>query len=97
MYCTCNLFSPFLKDLLQSNLLCVAVSVADYISRAESESRQGNPRDLKNNIKDMVTTLTFIDMKSNLILIMFCCLQIHFYWSYGALFLLVVLYCVIIR
>ncbi|XP_056615537.1 RNA-binding protein FXR1 isoform X2 [Triplophysa dalaica] len=29
------------------------VSVADYISRAESESRQGNPRDLKNNIKDM--------------------------------------------
>lgn len=45
----------------------------------------------------MVTTLTFIDMKSNLILIMFCCLQIHFYWSYGALFLLVVLYCVIIR
>ncbi|KAA0712464.1 Fragile X mental retardation syndrome-related protein 1 [Triplophysa tibetana] len=29
------------------------VSVADYISRADSESRQRNPRDLKNNIKDM--------------------------------------------
>ncbi|XP_057182486.1 RNA-binding protein FXR1 isoform X2 [Triplophysa rosa] len=29
------------------------VSVADYISRAESESRQRNSRDLKNNKKDM--------------------------------------------
>uniref|UniRef100_A0A672KZ88 Fragile X mental retardation syndrome-related protein 1-like n=1 Tax=Sinocyclocheilus grahami TaxID=75366 RepID=A0A672KZ88_SINGR len=35
------------------------VTVADYISRAESESRQRNPRDLRKNKKDMVTPYFF--------------------------------------
>uniref|UniRef100_A0A671SVR7 Fragile X mental retardation syndrome-related protein 1-like n=1 Tax=Sinocyclocheilus anshuiensis TaxID=1608454 RepID=A0A671SVR7_9TELE len=35
------------------------VTVADYISRAESESRQRNPRDLRKNKKDMVTLYFF--------------------------------------
>lgn len=37
------------------SLMSLAVTVADYISRAESESRQRNPRDQRKNKKDMVT------------------------------------------
>lgn len=37
------------------SLKFLAVTVADYISRAESQSRQRNPRDLRKNKKDMVT------------------------------------------
>uniref|UniRef100_A0A672L2T5 Fragile X mental retardation syndrome-related protein 1-like n=1 Tax=Sinocyclocheilus grahami TaxID=75366 RepID=A0A672L2T5_SINGR len=41
------------------------VTVADYISRAESESRQRNPRDLRKNKKDMVTPYFFFYEKKD--------------------------------
>uniref|UniRef100_A0A673J443 Fragile X mental retardation syndrome-related protein 1-like n=1 Tax=Sinocyclocheilus rhinocerous TaxID=307959 RepID=A0A673J443_9TELE len=45
---------------LMKSLTSLAVTVADYISRAESESRQRNPRDLRKNKKDMVTPYFFL-------------------------------------
>uniref|UniRef100_A0A671SWC4 Fragile X mental retardation syndrome-related protein 1-like n=1 Tax=Sinocyclocheilus anshuiensis TaxID=1608454 RepID=A0A671SWC4_9TELE len=45
--------------LLMKSWMSLAVTVADYISRAESESRQRNPRDLRKNKKDMVTLYFF--------------------------------------
>uniref|UniRef100_A0A8C8HQJ6 Agenet-like domain-containing protein n=1 Tax=Oncorhynchus tshawytscha TaxID=74940 RepID=A0A8C8HQJ6_ONCTS len=38
-----------------SNILCFAVTVADYISRAESQSRQTNQKELKKNKKELVS------------------------------------------
>uniref|UniRef100_A0A672KZ41 Fragile X mental retardation syndrome-related protein 1-like n=1 Tax=Sinocyclocheilus grahami TaxID=75366 RepID=A0A672KZ41_SINGR len=52
-----NFFFFFL--FLMKSLTSLAVTVADYISRAESESRQRNPRDLRKNKKDMVTPYFF--------------------------------------
>uniref|UniRef100_A0A4W5NW67 FMR1 autosomal homolog 1 n=1 Tax=Hucho hucho TaxID=62062 RepID=A0A4W5NW67_9TELE len=38
-----------------SNILCFPVTVADYISRAESQSRQTNQKELKKNKKELVS------------------------------------------